>query len=124
MPSGYYPLISRHRRGRTSEPSRLADELEAAARDARSPRLWTVRVQPLRAPVLECADDIDALIRRLRDDEPVDPDGVAMVRRLLRDGASPLYYERAPQTLRFAVRSARMALDVVGPEVPSLQKAA
>ena len=36
-----------------------------------------------------------------------------MVARLLGDGASPLYYARAPRSLQHTVRAARHALDPV-----------
>ena len=61
----------------------------------------------------ECAGDLRALIDRLRDGEPIDVQGVAMVARLLGDGASPLYYAQAPRSLQHTVRAARHALDPV-----------
>ncbi len=69
---------------------------------------------PLRVrEIRECAADFDALVARLRDGETVDAQGVAMTKRLLGNGASPLYYRRSPVTLRHAVRSARLALEPV-----------
>jgi hypothetical protein len=54
-----------------------------------------LRVREVRAS----ADDIEALVRRLRDGEAIDAQGVAMIRRLLNDGASPLFYRRSSVTL-------------------------
>jgi hypothetical protein len=67
-----------------------------------------------------CAGDLDALIARLRDQDTVDAQGVAMTERLLANGASPLYYRGSTLTLRHAVRSARLALEPVSApaEVP------
>jgi hypothetical protein len=104
------------------ERSRLARALEhtldvtgrgAEARGVRRDPVWSVRV-PLRVrEIRDCADDFEALVARLRDEEPIDAQGVAMTRRLLGDGGSPLYYRRSPITLRHAVRSARLALEPV-----------
>jgi hypothetical protein len=89
----------------------LARALERVMRDARR---RTVRIRPQvpvrRAPILDCSDDFKALIRRLRDGEPVDPRGIALTERLLTDGASPLYHDTDPP-LCYSIRSARLALD-------------
>lgn len=88
----------------------FADALEHSLLEAG--KRWSVSAPlPLRrVEVRQCAEDIIALARRLRDDEPVDVQGLAMVSRLVFDGTSPLYREGA-LTLRYAVRSARLALD-------------
>jgi hypothetical protein len=65
-----------------------------------------------RDQALECAGEILALAGRLRED-PVDVRGVAMAWVLVHDGASALYFDRGP-SLRYAVRSARLALDPIG----------
>ena len=54
--------------------------------------------------------DLVALALRLRADEPIDVRGAAMVARLVFNGTSPLYGD-TPVTLRYAARSARLALD-------------
>jgi hypothetical protein len=66
---------------------------------------------PLRRREIDaCADDLRALSRRLRDGSPIDVHGAALTSNLLTDGASPLYHDSGV-ALRYAVRSARLALD-------------
>ena len=90
----------------------LANDLHDALDEAR--RRWTpsARVPLRRAEVRACADDIAELCARLRDERPVDVEGVAMTARLLYDGTSPLYRE-GWLTLRYALRSALLALEPV-----------
>lgn len=109
-------------RARSSRTA-CADALENALREAR--RSWSVSARlPLRrVEVRECADDLIALARRMRDDRPIDVRGAAMVSRLVFNGTSPLYFE-APVSLRYAVRSARLALDPVEPAQPELSNVA
>jgi hypothetical protein len=103
---------------------RLARALERLVRDARQPdRLIRRQVPVRRAAIRDCAKDPDALIRRLRDGQPVDPRGIALTDRLLTDGASPLYHEAGPP-LCYTTRFARLALDPLGLELPDLPAAA
>jgi len=51
---------------------------------------------------------------RLRQPRPVRPEGLALVRALLCDGAGPLYYGE-PGDLRAAARTVLLALDSDGP---------
>ena len=83
---------------RRSTRNALAAALEDAVREAH--KAWSVsaRLPLARAEV------------RLRADNPIDVRGAAMVARLVLNGTSPLYGD-APVTLRFAARSARLALD-------------
>lgn len=102
----------------------LERALEVAAQPAKASRSRISRAMSLPVPlrvreIRKAADDLQALVRRLRDGEPVDAQGVALTERLLYDGASPLYYDRSPVTLRHAVRSARLALEPVNVEVPA-----
>jgi hypothetical protein len=92
--------------------TRHADSLSAAAARRLSPRV-PLRIRAIR----DCADDIEALARRLRDGNEIDAQGVALTLRLLTNGASPLYYRHSPVTLRHAVRSARLALEPVSPQI-------
>ena len=74
------------------ERRRLARELEgliAAARDRSRPRGAEVPVN--RAEVIACSELIHELADDLSGDAPLRPPGIAMLRRLLRDGGSPLY---------------------------------
>ena len=106
------PLLS-HRAAqllRRATRNSFAAALEDALREAH--RTWSVSAKlPLaRVAVRECAEELIALALRLRADEPIDVRGAAMVARLVCNGTSPLYGD-APDSLRHAVRSARLALD-------------
>ena len=100
-----------------AERRRLADALDAVTASGGRPH-FSVQLAPRHLAVRECGGDIRALANRLRDGEPVDVQGVAMVSRLLSDGASPLYYSGAPRSLKHVVRSARHALDPVAVATP------
>jgi hypothetical protein len=103
---------------------RLARSLVRVLGDARQPApLMRPQVPVRRREIRECEDDLTALIRRLRDDEPVDPCGMALTQQLLTDGAGPLYCEAA-YSLRYSLRSARLALDPIGMYAADLPKAA
>jgi hypothetical protein len=119
------PLLGRRAAQLCSRPTRsaLAGTLESALRDARSTWSLTARLPLRRASVRECADDLLAVVHRLRDDEPIDIAGAAMVSRLVFDGTSPLYRD-GTVTLRFALRSARMALDPIETSIPDVWAAA
>jgi hypothetical protein len=67
---------------------------------------------PRRAAVREYADDLIAVARRLRQPDPIDVTGAAMVARLVFDWTSPMYRD-GTTSLRHALRSARLALDPV-----------
>jgi hypothetical protein len=74
------------------ERQRLARQLEgliSAARDRSQPHGAQVPVN--RAEVIACSELIHELADDLRGDAPLQPPGIAMLRRLLRDGGSPLY---------------------------------
>lgn len=101
--------------------TQVADALEDALADARRTWSLTARVPLRRAELRGCADDVIALAARIRDNHPIDIQGAAMAARLVFDGTSPLYRDGAV-TLRYAVRSARLALDPIevlaGSELP------
>jgi hypothetical protein len=113
-------LTSRDERDRVArglERTLEAADHAAEARRARGARVLSLRV-PLCVPeIRDCAADFDALLARLRDEDAIDARGVAMTKRLLSNGASPLYYRRSPFTLRHAVRSARLGLEPVAAPV-------
>jgi hypothetical protein len=102
-----------------STRSDLADSLESALRDARSSWSLSARLPLRRDAVRECADDLLALARRLRDPEPVHVAGAAMVARLVFDGTSPLYRD-GTTSLREALRSARLAVDPIETAIPDV----
>jgi hypothetical protein len=96
----------------------LEHTLETAEDPAEARRTTAVRTMGLRVPlqgreIRDSAPELEALIARLRDEDAIDAQGAAMTRRLLVDGASPLYYRGSAVTLRHAVRSARLALEPV-----------
>jgi hypothetical protein len=101
----------------------LADTLEVALRETRKAWSMSARLPLRRVAVRECADDLIALARRLRDDGPIDVQGAAMVSRLVFDGTSPLYRDGVI-SLRYAVRSARLALDPIEVQSSELWAAA
>jgi hypothetical protein len=73
--------------------------------------------------VVKYADDLLAVVGRLRDDRPVGVRGAAMTARLVSDGASPLH-RNGGQDLQDAIRAARLALDATGPATQDLATAA
>jgi hypothetical protein len=104
--------------------ARLAASLAEMLSEARRPSPAHGAGLPLRRrEIRNCDEDIIALIRRLEDDSAVDVQGVAMVTLLLTDGASPLY-RAGDRSLRFEIRSARLALDPVEVSEASLVDAA
>jgi len=88
----------------------LAAAVDEVIARAKRPFRFSAEVHVRRREVDACADDLNALARRLRDGAAIDVHGVAMTWTLLTDGASPLYHDSGV-TLRHAVRSARLALD-------------
>jgi hypothetical protein len=70
----------------------------------------TLRLRPQRAVVRDAADDILALVLRLRDDRPVGIAGVAAAARLVDDRKGPMYRDDAGD-LHDAIRSAQSAMD-------------
>lgn len=88
----------------------LASGLRRAVADARMPQCArSSAVHVARAAVRECAPELLALAAELGD-EGVRPQGVALTRRLLRDGSGPLYVATRVDELRAAVDQARAAL--------------
>jgi hypothetical protein len=98
-----------------AERARLANALVEALGDARGPNLGAFRLKTRRqhAAIRESADDLLALVLRLRDDQRISVRGAAMTARLLSDGASPLHRDSG-KDLRQAIRAARFALDACG----------
>jgi hypothetical protein len=104
---------------------KLANELVETLGDARGPNLGAFRMKTRRehAAIREAADDVLALVMRLRDGEPIDVRGAAMTARLLSDGASPLHHDSG-QDLQHAIRAAWVALDLTRPATEDLPRAA
>jgi hypothetical protein len=98
----------------------IADALRRMLGVARGRRLSPFLAQiPLRVQeVLETEPLILTLARELEEEEAVNPRGVILADRLIRDGASPLYWrselsadpDAAEESVEVAVRQARAAL--------------
>lgn len=106
-----------------AERTRLANALVKALGDARRAKPVAIKSRPQRAELRDCADDLLALVLRLRDDRPIDIRGAAVTARLLSDGASPLY-RSGGEDLRHALRAAQLALDPSMPAQQGLARAA
>jgi hypothetical protein len=104
--------LSRRAAQLRARPTRiaLAAALEDAVREAHKTWSTSARLPLARTEVRGYADDLIALARRLRADEPIAVHGAAIAARIVFNGNSPLYGD-APITLRYAVRAARLALD-------------
>ena len=95
------------------ERAKLARAFEKTLNEARKPaRIHGAQLPLRRREIRNCDEDIIALVRRLDDATPIDVQGAAMAELLITDGASPLY-RAGDRSLRFAIRSARLALDPV-----------
>lgn len=92
------------------ERARIANGLVEALGDARRGEPMTLRLRPQRAVVRDAADDIVALVLRLRDDRSVGIPGVAAAARLVDDRTGPLYRDNAGD-LHDAIRSAHSAME-------------
>jgi hypothetical protein len=103
--------------------SDLADALVERLNNARLVEPLMVKVRLQYRDILDCADELMALVQRLRDERPVEVRGAAVTARLLTDRAGPLYRPGGP-SLRDALRSARLALDVSAPAGQDLRVAA
>jgi hypothetical protein len=102
-------MVSAHAR------ARLAGHLEdAIARADRPSAPFSASVPVCRPAVSQARGALLDLAERLRAPRRVDPDGVRLARRLLVDGAGPLYVAAEPGELRAAALEALRALDAHG----------
>jgi hypothetical protein len=92
--------------------SRLANAIVKRLGKAHEPNLgrFTRAGHRQHAEIREYADNLRALVERLRDDRPLDLQGIALTARLVDDRSSPLH-RRGAVSLGSAVLSARLALD-------------
>jgi hypothetical protein len=84
----YDLLVSRRRR------RFLADALRQILHDAREPLpVWQISaaIPPSRVAVRDCVPQIERVIGTLEADGPVHASGMVRLRRLLSDGAGPMY---------------------------------
>ena len=96
------------------ERARIANALVETLGDARRGHPMTLRVRPQRKAVRAAADEILAVVLRLRDEQPVGIPGVAKAARLVDDRSGPLYRHNAGD-LDQAIASAHAALDATQP---------
>ncbi|HEX5619323.1 MAG TPA: hypothetical protein VFX51_12940 [Solirubrobacteraceae bacterium] len=108
------------RRGRAELSRALATTLAEAHKTRPNAE---VGLQLRRGEIRSCDEDIFALIRRLDDVHPIDVQGAAMVSRLLSDSSGPLSRVGAT-SLRYELRSARLALDHADEPAFALHEAA
>lgn len=97
------------KRSRARLTSALERAAELADRQPAPPSLSKPLIR--RAEVRACRSLLMDLVERLHDDHPMSVRGLAMTSMLVRDGASPLYYNRAPCSLSEAAGSAVIALE-------------
>jgi hypothetical protein len=69
------------------------------------------RVRPMTDRILTARSQIEQLTAALYSLEPVNPCGVAMARRLIRDGAGPVYDPGSERSLADAIHESIAALD-------------
>ena len=93
-----------------AERARIANVLVETLGDARRGEPMTPRARPQRAVVRDAADEIVALVLRLRDDRPAGIAGLAAAARLADDRRGPMYRDDAGD-LHNEIRSALPALD-------------
>jgi hypothetical protein len=104
------------RAARLIDPGAGADlgrRLQTVVAEADGRLLPRARIAPRRRAVLEAADELEALARRLAGPEPRAARGVAQARLLLVEGGGPLYSHRSGEDLPAAVRRARAALELI-----------
>ena len=105
--------------------SRLANAIVEVLGRAHEPNLgrFTAAGHRQHAEVREYADNLRALVARLREDQPIDLQGAAMTARLVNDRTSPLH-RQGSDSLGSAVLSARLALERSVPVPRELSQAA
>lgn len=91
---------------------KLSEEILEIVHRAELPRsVFDPTVPICRGKVLDARELFEELADRLQDRYPVTPDGVANVRRLLREGAGPLYERPSADDLRSLLETAIAALE-------------
>jgi hypothetical protein len=73
---------------------------------------FSAAIPPCRPQVREALAEIVSLCSALRAAEPVDPRGVASLRRLLADGTGPCYTRTHPRALAEALQEVHRRLEV------------
>jgi hypothetical protein len=94
------------------ERERLASSLQARLDAAQAQKASLSAAVPTQGrEILRAKEQLLELIDRLRQPLPVDVTGAARIRRLLTDGASPIYATAPRDTLAQALRAASEALN-------------
>lgn len=96
------------RRSRTNLAAGLAGALRSAQHA--TPGL-TSAVRPQAPELIAASDVLAGLDRRLRDPEPINPQGAALLRELLTDAASTLYQPSTPDALVNRLRTVAATLE-------------
>jgi hypothetical protein len=96
------------RRSRTRLANGLAGALSSAQHA--TPGL-TAAVRPQAPELIAASNVLASLDRRLRDPEPLNPQGVALLRELLTDAASTLYQPSQPGALVNRLRTVAATLE-------------
>ena len=116
LSTGSLRLRARQLVARRSRRS-LSAGLSRARRAAESASWgWSAAVPPNRAEVLAARPVLAKLERRLRGRGPIDPRGAAMLRRLLSEGAGPLYQPCRAGELTRQLAEISLALECNAPE--------
>lgn len=107
------------------ERSRLANSLVEALGHARGPNLGAFRMttRQRHEAIRESADDLMALVLRLRNNEPIAVRGAALAALLVDRGSSPLRQDEG-RNLQYAIRAAHVALDAPDRDAHDLAAAA
>ncbi len=95
------------------ELARWLEGVAKRAEEARAPLMNAV-ISPCREQVREALPLILQLAERLRAEAPVNPRGVAALRRVVSDGSGPCYRHSRPDALVDALADATRWLDVEG----------
>jgi hypothetical protein len=105
--------------------SSLANAIVKLLGEAHAPNLgpYTAAGHERNARIREYADNLRALVARLRDEKPIDVQGAAMTARLVNDPTGPLYREGGAD-LGSVVLSVRLALDRSGSRPRDMPRAA
>ncbi len=93
---------------------RIADGLGRTLRSPHTRAAFTAAVRPDAREVLDARTVLASLKQRVRSDQPVAPQGMAILQILLSDCTSPLYQPNQAGELGSRLRTAAAALEPVG----------
>jgi len=93
---------------------RVADGLGRTLRSTHSRAVFTAAVRPDAREVIDARTALATLKRRVRSDQPVSPQGMAILQILLSDCTSPLYQPSQAGELASRLRTAAATLEPAG----------